>query len=59
MASDIIPAMRTALRQYLERHPFGNPDRLHPDHRPQLVQPRVTESLSKGAEVLYPEDLSR
>lgn len=36
----------------------GNPDRLHPDHRPQLVHPWVTESLSKGTEVLYPENLS-
>ncbi len=26
-----------------------------PDHRPQLVQPRVAESLPEGAEVLYPE----
>ena len=37
----------------------GNPDRLHPDHRPQLVQPRVAESLSKGTEVLHPENFSR
>ena len=39
---------------------LGNwyPDRLHPDHRPQLVQPRVAESLSKVTEVLYPENLS-
>ena len=37
----------------------GGPDRLHPDHRPQLVQPGFVESLSKGAEVLHPENLSR
>ena len=35
----------------------GGPDRLHPDHRPQLVQPWVAESLPKGTEVLYPENL--
>ena len=37
----------------------GDPDRLHPDHRPQLVQPRVVESLPEGAEVLHSKDLSR
>ena len=34
----------------------GDPDRLHPDHRPQLVQPWAAESLSKGIEVLHPEN---